>query len=134
MGTKTTGRFVYASATPQAVAAGGSPVFANATVSNGCLENAGNGVIKINRPGLYRVAANFTMVGTAAGAVNVQLLHNGTPVPGAQGAATLAANGYGSVSYETLVTVRCCGGDSLQFEVDAATSMTVAAAIVEKAA
>lgn len=64
MGCKTVGRFVYDSATPQAVAAGGNLVFANATTSNDCTASAGGGVVRIQRPGLYNVFFNATIEAT----------------------------------------------------------------------
>lgn len=135
MGCKTVGRFVYDSSTAQAVAAGGNLAFANATTSNNCLVNAGQGVIRIERPGLYNVLFNATLQATAAGAVNVSLQHNGAAVAGASAGVTLAAaDDLGSVAFATPITVRCCANDTLAFVVDAATSATVATAVVEKVA
>lgn len=135
MGYKTTGRFVYDSTTAQAVAAGGNIVFSTATTSNNCLVNAGQGVIRIERPGLYNVFFNATLQATAAGAVNVGLQHNGAVVAGASSGVSLAAAGdFGSVAFATPVTVRCCMNDTLAFVSDAASSYTVACAVVEKVA
>lgn len=135
MGMRTIGRFVYDSATAQAVAAGGSLVFDSATTSNGCLVDAGRGVIRVERPGLYNVFFNATLQATAAGAVNVGLQHNGAAVAGAAAGVTLAAaDDLGSVAFATPVTVRCCANDTLAFVADASTSATVVSAIVEKIA
>lgn len=135
MGCKTVGRFVYDSATPQAVAAGGNLVFSDATTSNDCTASAGGGVVRIQRPGLYNVFFNATIEATAAGAVAVQMRHNGAAVPGASAAATLAAAGdLASLAFATPVTVRCCANDTVAFAVDVATSATVAVCVVEKVA
>lgn len=135
MGIRTIGRFVYDSATAQAVAAGGNIAFANATIAGGCLSDAGQGVIRIERPGIYNVAFNATLIATSAGAVNVRAYHNGTAIAGAASGETLAAVGdAGAVAFSTPVTVRCCANDAITFAVDAATSCTVATAVVEKVA
>lgn len=130
---KSMGRFAYDSATAQQVAAGGNIAYRSATVEGGCIADAGGGVIRIKRPGIYRVAVNATLEATAAGAVGLRLKHNGENVVGAFGAATLAAMGdLADVSFQTLVTVGCCANDALAVVADAATSVTVAAVVVEK--
>lgn len=86
-------------------------------------------------PGLYNVFFNATPVATAAGAVEFAMRHNGAVVPGANGSVQLAAVGdVGNVAFMSPVTVECGAGDTLAFFVDAATSVTTAAAIVEKVA
>lgn len=115
--------------------AGGNIAFSNATIAGGCLADVGQGVIRIERPGIYNVAFNATLQATAAGAVNIRAYHNGTPIAGAAGGVTLAAVGdAGSVAFATPVTVKCCADDALTFAVDAATAYTVATAVVEKVA
>lgn len=135
MGCKTIGRFVYDSASAQAIAEGGNVTYADSTTSNGCVQGAGQGVARVLRPGLYNVFFNATLEATAAGDVGLQLYHDGTPVPGASGAVTLGAAGdLASVSFATPVTVRCCADDALFVRADAETSATVALLIVEKVA
>ena len=136
MGYKTVGRFVYDSSTAQIVAEGGNVVFDNATISNNCaLSSPGAGVIRIKKPGLYNVFFNATTVATAVGAVEFAMRHNGAVVPGANGSVQLAAVGnVGNVAFMSPVTVECGAGDTLAFFADAATSVTTAAAIVEKVA
>lgn len=135
MGCKTIGRFVYDSATAQGIAEGGNVTYADSTTSNGCVQGAGQGVVRVLRPGLYNVFFNATVEATAAGDVALQLYHDGTPVPGASGAVTLAAAGdLASVSFATPVTVRCCADDALFVRADADASVTVALLVVEKVA
>lgn len=135
MGCKTVGRFVYDSAEAQAVSEGGSLAYTSATASNGCVGDAGRGVVSVRRPGLYNVSVNVVLEATAAGPVGLRLRRNGVAVPGATGAVTLGAVGdLATVSFSTPVTVRCCAGDVLDVVADAATSATVAAMVVEKAA
>ena len=56
-------------------------------------------------------------------------------MPGANGSVQLAAVGdVGNVAFMSPVTVECGAGDTLAFFADAATSVTTAAAIVEKVA
>lgn len=72
---------------------------------------------------------------TAVGAVEFAMRHNGAVVPGANGSVQLAAVGdVGNVAFMSPVTVECGAGDTLAFFADAATSVTTAAAIVEKVA
>lgn len=135
MGCKTVGRFVYDSAEAQAVAEGGSLVYASATASDGCVGDAGRGVVSVRRPGLYNVFFNAVLEATAAGPVGLRLRRNGAAVPGATGAVTLGAAGdLATVAFSTPVTVRCRAGDALDVVADAATSATVAALVVEKVA
>ena len=69
------------------------------------------------------------------GAVEFAMRHNGAVVPGANGSVQLAAVGdVGNVAFMSPVTVECGAGDTLAFFADAATSVTTAAAIVEKVA
>lgn len=135
MGYKTVGRFVYNSATAQAVAEGGNITYANNTTTNNCVQSAGQGIVRIEKAGLYNVFFNCAFEATAAGAVTAQLMHNGVAVPGAAGAVTLGAVGdLASVSFATPVTVKCCANDALNVVVNADTSVTIAALVVEKVA
>lgn len=135
MGCKTVGRFVYDSAEAQAVSEGGSLAYTSATASNGCVGDAGRGVVSVRRPGLYNVSVNVVLEATAAGPVGLRLRRNGAAVPGAAGAVTLGVAGdLATVSFSTPVAVRCCAGDTLEVVADAATSATVAAMVVERAA
>lgn len=135
MAIRTLGRFVYDSATAQAVTAGNNIVFSEGTASNGCVANAGQGVLRIEQPGLYNVLFNATIVGTAASAVKVQMLHNGVAVPGASATVGIAAVGNtDSISIASPITVRCCANDTVTFTVDTDTSFTVASAVIERVA
>lgn len=135
MGCKTVGRFVYDSAEAQAVAEGGSLAYTSATASNNCVRDAGRGVVSVQKPGIYNVSVNAVLEAVAAGPVGLRLRHNGVAVPGAAGAVTLGAAGdLATVAFSTPVTVRCCAGDVLDVVADAATSATVAAMVVERAA
>lgn len=135
MGCKTLGRFVYDSGTAQAISAGGNIRYVNSTTSNDCVQSAGQGVVRVQKQGLYNVFVNVTFEATASGAVSAQLVHNGVVVPGASGAITLGAVGdTASVSFSTPVTVKCCANDTLNVVVDADTSVTVASLVVEKVA
>lgn len=135
MGCKTIGRFVYDSATAQAVAEGGAVAYADATTSNGCVRSAGQGVVRVLRPGLYNVLFNATLEAVEAGTVGLRLRHDGVAVPGATGAVTLGAEGdLATVSFAAPVTVRCCAGDALDVVADAATSVAAAALTVERLA
>lgn len=51
------------------------------------------------RQGLYLVNVSADLLGTAAGEATVQLLRNGTAIPGAKAVATLAAGGVSNVSF-----------------------------------
>lgn len=110
-------------------------MFDNSTVTHACdMGNQGAGVIRIKRPGTYNVHFNVTPVATAAGAVEFAMRHNGSVVPGASGAVQLAAVGdVGNVCFMSPVTVECCANDTVAFFADAATSVTSAAAVVERA-
>lgn len=132
---KTIGRFAYDGTEAAAVSEGGNVPYTTSTVEGGCVEGAGNGVVRIARAGVYRVSVNATLEATAAGAVGLRLVHDGEGVPGASGAATLAAVGdLANVAFATVVTVRCCADDSLSVRADAATSVAAAALVVERVA
>lgn len=98
-------RGVFDSTTLQAVAAQGSIQFAEYTSNAQCNSGTG-GVITLRNPGTYIVHFNATVSATAAGAQELQLVRNGSLVPGAHAIETAAAAGdLASLAFTALVTV-----------------------------
>ena len=59
--------------------------------------------IQLNRPGYYGVSGQFTITGTSAGDVTIQLYANGTAVPGALATETLAEGSSATVSLKKVI-------------------------------
>lgn len=98
-------RGVFDSTTLQAVAAQANIQFAEFTSNSQCNSGTG-GVITLRNPGTYIVHFNATISATAAGAQEVQLVRNGSLVPGAHAIETAAAAGdLASVAFATPITV-----------------------------
>lgn len=57
------------------------------------------------RQGLYLVNVSADLLGTAAGEATLQLLKNGTAIPGAKAVTTLAAGGVSNVSFSAVIDV-----------------------------
>ncbi len=136
MGCKTA-RFSYDSDTPQAVAAGGTVLFSSASSRTPAIVGNGSGGVLLRAPGTYKVLATFTLSGTAAGTVNVQMSGNSTPVPGARAGATFAAEGdLATVTVADTVGVGVGSIGSyatLTFAPDAAVGVRTATVLVERA-
>lgn len=136
MGCKTA-RFSYDSDTPQAVAAGSPVLFSTASSRTQAIVGNGSGGILLRAPGTYRVLATFTLSGTAAGTVNVQMSGSSTPISGARAGTTFAAEGdLASVTIEGLVTVGVGSLGSyatLTFSPDAAVGVRTSTVLVERA-
>lgn len=84
-------RAVFDSATLQNVAANGIINLPEVTTTSANCVNASGGVVTIRKPGTYMVHVNVTVSAAAAGAQEIQLLRNGTPVAGAHALETAAA-------------------------------------------
>lgn len=124
-------RAVFDSATVQAVAANGIINMPDVT-STGTCNTSASGVITLRRAGTYIVHFNATTVATAAGAQEIQMLRNGTPVPGAHALETSAAVGdNASLAFTALVSVSNGSATTLSFRSVPATSIRVANVTIE---
>ena len=133
MGLKTIGRFVYDSATTEAVDAGGNLPLTTATAT--CNLTCDGETVTIDQCGVFLVLADATLVATEAGTIELQLYRNGNAVPGAHAYGTAAAEGdYVSQSLATVVSVPKCGQATVNVKATEATSVTVAELIVMKVA
>lgn len=132
MACKTIGRFVYDSATPQAVAAGGNVPLTASTV-DGCVSCDGE-VVTISRAGTYSVSVNLSYAPEAAGVCAAQLYRNGNAVPGAHALGNAASAGeLVPQSFSTVVTVpRNAPSLSLSVKLAASANVYVAAVVVER--
>ena len=101
--------------TPQTIAANDLLSFSVNDILTGCtvLHSSGSTSFKLNRPGFYYVS--FTGVGAitgaTAGAITVNLLRNGTVVPGATSTQESAsATGTRTVNFSKIIQVlpSCC--------------------------
>lgn len=81
----------------QAIPLGGLTARSNANV--GVSDNS----IQLNRPGYYGVDGQFTVTGTSAGDVTIQLYANGTAIPGALTTETLTEGGTATLSLKKVV-------------------------------
>lgn len=126
-------RLVYTGGA-QSVAAGGKVAYNAATVAAKCVESSGGGVVRVNKPGTYRVSFNATLVGTAAGDATLALMSSGEAVPGANATATLAVGGSAPVAFDTLVTVRCGAAGTLAVVSSTAVDVSIAALVIERVA
>ena len=95
-----------------------------------------NNSIQIRTPGLYRVDANFTIAGTAAGTVEVDLYQSGTANSSASAVETIAtASDIANLKFSTLVKVNpgtTWNYANLSFNNVTASTCTLASVIVEK--
>lgn len=128
-------RFTFDGGTAQSVAAGGTVSFTQAT-GGSCVAALSNGnAVQLKQPGTYRVTAEFTLLGTGDGAVQVQMLENGTAAPGARAAETLASGGFASLGLSDFVTVKPGAAGTfaaLTFALSAAASVQTAMVLIEK--
>ena len=95
-----------------------------------------NNSIQIRTPGLYRIDANFTIAGTAAGTVEVDLYQSGTANSSASAIETIAtASDIANLKFSTLVKVNpgaTWNYANLSFNNVTASTCTLASVIVEK--
>lgn len=125
-------RAVFDSATVQEVAAGGVINLPEVTSNTRCATATG-GTISIREPGDYEVAFNATLVATAVGPVEVQMYRNGSPVPGAHAIGQAAAVGDNvPLAFNGVITVECCGNESISFRAVTASTVRIANAVVEE--
>ena len=75
----------------------------NKTGCSICFTNGGNAVTL--KQGLYLINVSADLLGTAAGEATLQLIKNGTVVPGAAAAATLAAGDMSNVAFAAVIDV-----------------------------
>lgn len=117
-------------------------VFNNIDVETGCvalLANSGT-VIKLNRPGIYRVDFNAYGASTEAGSIGAQLQVDGVNINRASSVATTAAEAPQAISFSTLIKVgRYCPCRSVGKTVNvvytgSAGTLTLANIIVSKIA
>lgn len=131
MGQRTIGRFVFDSATAQAVAAGGNLPLATATATRGL--TCDGEAVTIDQAGTYLIEASATLAATEAGAVETQLYRNGSAVAGAHAYGTAEAEGdYVPQAYAAVVTVPRCGQAVVGIRAVDATSVVVAELVVVK--
>lgn len=135
MGARPTARLVYDSSTVLATTAGSNITFTNVT-SNTSDITYSNGVVYLKAPGVYKVDANFTAVGTAAGAVSVALYEGANAVSGARAVDDIDSIGdAANMSFSAISTVRAGAPGSyaqMTFQSVYATSFEVANVIIEK--
>lgn len=127
------GRFVYDSATVEAVDAGGNVPLTTATATP--LLTSDGTTVTFAQGGTYEVAFNATFSATAAGTIETQLYRNGNAIPGAHAYATAAAEGdLVPQSFTALITVPKCGQTTVNVKAIDATSVAVANLIIVKVA
>lgn len=125
-------RTVFDSTTLQTVAANGIINMPDVTSNRECLSSTG-GVITIRTPGNYIVHFNATISATAAGAQEIQMIRNGSPVPGAHAIETAAAVGdLASVAFAFPITVTKGTTATISFRAANAMSIRIANAVVEQ--
>lgn len=125
-------RAVFDSTTLQAVAANGTINMPDVTNNTTCNAISG-GVVTLNRAGTYIVHFNATVSATAAGAQEIQMLRNGSPVPGAHAIETAAAAGdLASMAFTALVTVQSGNTTTLSFRAANAMNIRIANVTIEK--
>ena len=94
-----------------------------------------NDSIQINRPGYYGVSGQFTVTGTAAGDVTVQLYANGSAIPGALATETLTEGGNATLNLSKVVKVLPSNSSSkvaLTFKTSTACTLTNAVTEVQR--
>lgn len=124
-------RGVFDSTTLQTVAANGTINFPDVT-STGTCNTAASGVFTLRRAGTYIVHVNVTVTPTAAGVQEIQLIRNGSPVPGAHALETVAAAGdSASMAFTALVSVTNNASTTLFVRSVPATSIRVANITIE---
>lgn len=125
-------RGVFDSTTLQAVAANGLINFTDFTSNAQC--NTGTGsTITLRNPGTYIVHFNATVSATAAGAQEIQMLRNGSPVAGAHAIETAAAAGdLASMAFTALVTVTNGTPTTIGFRATNAMNIRVANVTIEE--
>lgn len=123
---------MFDSPTVQAVDANGTIDLPEVTSNSRCATENG-GTIALREKGTYEVHFNVTAIATAVGPVEIQMYRNGSPVPGAHAIAQAAAVGDNvNMAFTGLVTVECCGSDTISFRAITATSIRVANVTLEK--
>lgn len=123
-------RAVFDSTTLQAVEANGLINFTEFTSNAKC--NTGSGAtITLRNPGTYIVHFNATVSATAAGAQEIQMLRNGSPVAGAHAIETAAAVGdLASMAFATPITVTNGNPTTISFRATNATNIRIANAVL----
>lgn len=125
-------RGVFDSTTLQAVAADGVINFTNFTSNARCNTGEG-GVITLRNPGTYIVHFNAVVSATAAGAQEIQMLRNGSPVAGAHAIETAAAVGdLASEAFTALVSVTRGTPTTIGFRAANAMNIRVANVTIEE--
>lgn len=91
----------------QTLAADGYVDFETNRVCTGCSVQhvAGSNTVNLINHGLYAVSVNADIVPTAADPITLQLLNNGTVVPGAEATITGVAGDTAHVAFTTLIRV-----------------------------
>lgn len=121
---------------PAAVAANGALLFTGFKNQKGCSVTLNSGGIRLSRPGIYFVIANFSFTPTAAGNVTVALERSGNPSNTDIATATATAASAVNLTIPSLVMVdeeACCGGGvSIGYRVSAAGTLLAANAVVTK--
>lgn len=94
--------------TAQALTANSLVAFNSANVTGQSIAfTAGTTPAVLQKPGLYLVTVNTNLLGTAAGAVTLQLLNNNNEIPGASATVTTADATNYTASITTVVEVPC---------------------------
>lgn len=96
---------------------------------------AGGTTITLNAPGVYYIAFNATGTTTETGTFGVQMNKNGAAEPQAQASMTTTAEGIGTVSFSTLMSVKkscCCQNNavSITFEYTGGDGTVAAANVI----
>lgn len=125
-------RGVFDSTTLQNVVANGNINFPDVT-STGTCNSISGGVVTLRTPGTYIVHFNATVSATAIGAQEIQMIRNGSPVPGAHAIETAAAaSDLASLAFTALVTVVDGNATTISFRSTTAVNIRVANVTIEK--
>ena len=120
----------------QTLALNGLVKFNNNTYPTDVYQYNSDGSISILKPGVYEVLANFTILATAEGDVQLSMLQGGSVAPGSVVTESLAAIGdFANVSIMNVVKVNCaqCGNAAkISFTTNVATSLSDAICIIKR--
>lgn len=102
----------FTNTTPTVVAADANVLFTSNSFSTDALQYTSDG-IKFRVPGVYYIAANFTVTTDTAGTATVNLQENGVDVAGAIATATVGADDVVNLDFSTVINVKsdCCSNE-----------------------
>ena len=126
----------FVNSTTQTLAADAKVQFSNNTYPTDIYRYNADGSISMLKTGIYEILANFTILATAEGDVQISMLEGATVAPGSVVNASLAAIGdYANISVMNIVRVNCAASGqvaNISFQTNAATSLSDAIVIIKR--